>query len=79
MKKDWMITESELDDDQLRVLMSILDKSMVVTGCAGSGKSVLALMKAQRLQQERGDDYEVIVSTPRRSVPTWTKAVGRWA
>lgn len=63
MKKDWMITESELDDDQLRVLMSILDKSMVVTGCAGSGKSVLALMKAQRLQQERGDDYEVIVYT----------------
>lgn len=63
MKKDWMITESELDDDQLRVLMSILDKSMVVTGCAGSGKSVLALMKAQRLQQERDGDYEVIVYT----------------
>lgn len=63
MKKDWMVKESELDDDQIRVLNSILDKSMVVTGCAGSGKSVLALMKAQRIQNERGNDYEVIVYT----------------
>lgn len=63
MKKDWMVKESELDDDQVRVLTSILDKSMVVTGCAGSGKSVLALMKAQRIQNERGGNYEVIVYT----------------
>ena len=63
MKKDWMVKESELDDDQIRVLNSILDKSMIVTGCAGSGKSVLALMKAQRIQNERGANYEVIVYT----------------
>ena len=48
MKKDWMIKESELDEDQIKVLMATLDKSCLVTGCAGSGKSVLALIKAQR-------------------------------
>lgn len=45
MKKDWMIKESELDDDQIKVLMETLDKSCIVAGCAGSGKSVLALIK----------------------------------
>lgn len=63
MKKDWMIKESELDDDQIKVLMATLDKSCVVSGCAGSGKSVLALIKAQRIQKERGDNYEIIVYT----------------
>lgn len=63
MKKDWMIKESELDDDQIKVLTATLDKSCVVAGCAGSGKSVLALIKAQRIQKERGDDYKIIVFT----------------
>lgn len=53
MKKDWMIKESELDDDQIRVLTATLDKSCIVSGCAGSGKSVLALIKAQRIQKEK--------------------------
>ena len=61
MKKDWMIKESELDDDQIKVLTATLDKSCVISGCAGSGKSVLALIKAQRIQKERGDNYEIIV------------------
>lgn len=39
MKKDWMIKESELDEDQIKVLMATLDKSCIVAGCAGSGKS----------------------------------------
>lgn len=63
MKKDWMIKESELDEDQVKVLMAVLDKSCIVTGCAGSGKSVLALIKAQRIQKERGSDYKIIVYT----------------
>lgn len=63
MKKDWMIKESELDDDQIRVLMATLDKSCIVAGCAGSGKSVLALIKTQRIQKEHGDNYKVIVFT----------------
>jgi len=63
MKKDWMVKESELDEDQIKVLMATLDKSCIVTGCAGSGKSVLALIKAQRIQKERGDDYKIVVFT----------------
>lgn len=62
-KKDWMIIESDLDDDQYKVLFATLDKSCVVSGCAGSGKSVLALIKAQRIQKEKGDDYRIIVFT----------------
>ncbi len=63
MKKDWMIKQSELDEDQLAVLNATLDKSCVVSGCAGSGKSVLALIKAKRIQEEKGNDYQVIVYT----------------
>lgn len=63
MKKDWMIKESELDDDQVKVLMATLDKSCIVAGCAGSGKSVLALIKAQRVQKEFGTNYKIIVYT----------------
>lgn len=63
MKKDWMIKESELDDVQIRVLTATLDKSCIVQGCAGSGKSVLALIKAKRIQKERGNNYKVIVFT----------------
>lgn len=65
MKKDWMIKESEVekDDDQYRVLKATLDKSCIVEGCAGSGKSILALIKAQRIQRERGNNYKIIVFT----------------
>lgn len=58
-----MIKESELDDDQIKVLMETLDKSCIGAGCAGSGKSVLALIKAQRIQKEYGTNYKVIVFT----------------
>ena len=49
-KKDWMVKESDLekDDYEYQVLHAVLDKSCIVSGCAGSGKSVLALIKAQR-------------------------------
>lgn len=63
MKKDWMIIESELDEDQIKVLNAVNDKSCIVSGCAGSGKSVLALIKAQRIQREKGDNYQIIVFT----------------
>ncbi len=63
MKKDWMIIESELDEDQIKVLNAVNNKSCIVSGCAGSGKSVLALIKAQRIQRENGDNYQIIVFT----------------
>ena len=58
-----MVKESELDEYQIKALMATLDKSCIVMGCAGSGKSVLALIKAQRIQKERGDNYKIIVFT----------------
>lgn len=63
MAKDFMVKESELDDIQMRVLNSVLDKNIVVSGCAGSGKSVIALQKAKRVQNEKGGTCEVIVYT----------------
>ncbi|MCM1450910.1 MAG: AAA family ATPase [Clostridium sp.] len=63
MAKDFTVKESELDDIQQRVLDLTLDKSCIVTGCAGSGKSVIALHKAKRIQNERGNNYKIIVFT----------------
>lgn len=51
-KKDWMIIESELDEDQIKVLMATNDKSCLVSGCAGSGKSVLALVGGLRRERD---------------------------
>lgn len=62
-KKDWMVKVSELDDLQREIFYADLDKSGIVSGCAGSGKSVLALLKAQRIQQEKGTNCQVIVYT----------------
>lgn len=65
-RRDWMVKESELekDDYEYRVLHAVLDKSCIVSGCAGSGKSVLALIKAQRIQREKKtNDYQIIVFT----------------
>lgn len=52
-----------MDDIQMRVLNSVLDKNIVVSGCAGSGKSVIALQKAKRVQSENAGSCEVIVFT----------------
>ena len=65
-RRDWMVKESDLekDDYEYRVLHAVLDKSCIVSGCAGSGKSVLALIKAQRIQREKKtSNYQIIVFT----------------
>lgn len=63
MPRDFMVKESMLDDYQMDLLDRTLDRSLVVSGCAGSGKSVIALQKAKRIQAEKGGDYTVIVFT----------------
>lgn len=63
MKKDWMIKESQLDKGQREFIYEINDKSCIVMGSAGSGKSVMALFKAQRIQTEKGDNYKIIIFT----------------
>lgn len=47
-KRKWYISEEELDDDQLRILYA-KNGSHVVEGCAGSGKTTLALHKLRDL------------------------------
>ena len=63
MKKDWMIKESDIyeaqDAGQIELLNADFNRSYVVTGCAGSGKSVLALIKAQHIQQEQESRFQV--------------------
>ena len=65
MKKDWMIKPPfSFDPYEINAITAILDKSCVVYGCAGSGKSLLALVKAARIQKEKNtSNYQVIVYT----------------
>lgn len=54
---DWDPGEEAIskDDDQLDLIELSLDKSMLVSGCAGSGKSVIAMYKAQQIANNGGD------------------------
>lgn len=45
----WDVEEESMDDDQLDLIDMTIDKSMLVTGCAGSGKSVIAMHKAEQV------------------------------
>jgi superfamily I DNA/RNA helicase len=61
-KKHFFVNEDELDDFQVQLLQKRIDRSMVVSGCAGSGKSILALWKAKQIQ-DAGYSYKFIVFT----------------
>ena len=43
------VDEESMDDDQLDLIDMQIGKSMLVTGCAGSGKSVIAMYKAEQI------------------------------
>lgn len=51
--KDWDVPNP--DEDQLDLIERTLDKSMLIAGCAGSGKSVIALHKAMKIRESGGD------------------------
>ena len=59
---EWDVTEESMDDDQLDLIEYTDDKSMLVAGCAGSGKSVIAMHKAEQLHQ-KGKDVILIAYT----------------
>lgn len=59
---DWDVTEETMDDDQLDLIEYTADKSMLVAGCAGSGKSVIAMHKAEQLHK-KGQDVILIAYT----------------
>lgn len=59
-KRSFMIKDSLLDPYERKILNKRTDESYVVTGCAGSGKSLIALMKAKDLQ-DKGKSYLIIM------------------
>jgi superfamily I DNA/RNA helicase len=63
-KQTFFVNEEELDDFQVQLLQKRIDRSMVISGCAGSGKSILALWKAKQIQDlQDGSSYKFIVFT----------------
>ena len=63
-KKSFSIKESDIVDEyQLRVLNQKIDHSFIVKGCAGSGKSIMALLKAKEIQTNKAGSILCIVKT----------------
>ena len=58
----WMVREEELDDDQYKIKVMKMD-NYIVEGCAGSGKTILALQKAKEIQDLGLGSYLVIIYT----------------
>ena len=59
---NWDVAEDSMDGDQLDLIEYTDDKSMLVSGCAGSGKSVIAMHKAEQLHA-KGKDVILIAYT----------------
>lgn len=53
--KAFNVDKESMDDEQLDLIGDTIDKSMIVAGCAGSGKSVIAMYKAQQILDSKGD------------------------
>lgn len=53
--KAFNVEKESMDDEQLELIGDTIDKSMIVAGCAGSGKSVIAMYKAQQILDSKGD------------------------
>tara|TARA_B100000795_G_scaffold142621_1_gene106780 strand:+ start:2053 stop:3078 length:1026 start_codon:yes stop_codon:yes gene_type:complete len=62
-KRDFFIRESELDDYQVLVLQKRVDRPSIVKGCAGSGKSILALHRVKQIQEEEIGSFYFILYT----------------
>lgn len=63
MRKDWIVKQELMDSKEIEILMTMLDKSIIVSGCAGSGKSLLAVMLAKRIEQEKEGSRQIVVYT----------------
>lgn len=62
-KRDFYVRESEMDDFQRRVINSRSNGSLIVKGCAGSGKSLLALWKLHDIVSNNKGSAQLIVFT----------------
>lgn len=63
MRKDWIIKQELMDRTEIAILTTMLDKSIIVSGCAGSGKSLLAVMLAKRIEVEKEGSRQIVVFT----------------
>lgn len=61
--KKFNVETESMDDDQLDLIEKNIDKSMIVAGCAGSGKSVIAMYKAQQIKDTGGDVILIAYTT----------------
>jgi superfamily I DNA/RNA helicase len=61
-KRDFYVKEEELDDFQVKIINMHTKSSFIVKGCAGSGKSILALWKAKQIQ-ESGSSFLFVIFT----------------
>ncbi|SMD46365.1 Superfamily I DNA and RNA helicases [Aquiflexum balticum DSM 16537] len=62
-RRSFYINDSELDDYQVKIINKRTDNSFIVKGCAGSGKSILALWKAKQIQNEGKGSWLFVVFT----------------
>lgn len=62
-KRSFYVKDSEIDDYQFNVIRMSTEKSLIVKGSAGSGKSILALWKAKQIQDEHKGSYLYVVYT----------------
>ena len=60
---NWFIDASKLDDQQLEVLELPTDEAKIIKGCAGSGKTVLAVHKADRIRKKQQGSFYILVYT----------------
>lgn len=60
---NWMIDASKLDDQQLEVLELPSSEAKIIKGCAGSGKTVLAVHKADRIRKKEQGTFYIIIYT----------------
>ncbi len=64
MKRDWIVKEEDLDKYELEILLeTIEEKSLIVSGCAGSGKSLLAVKLAYRIENQIKSPHIILVYT----------------
>lgn len=59
-KRNFFIKDSELDSYQIQIINSTAS-DLIVQGCAGSGKSILALWKAKQIQNEKKGSFLFVV------------------
>ncbi len=58
-KEKWLIDPGELDEFQREILRLDINDSFVINGCAGSGKTILALYRAQDIHIRAGVEGDI--------------------